>query len=98
MLYDLKKLPKFAKLTKLRVLKLNENHRELKLPDLSACTELVELDLREQSFREFPGLSSLVNLETLYLDKDLADANKPDTSMLAKLVNTDGGNFAYESG
>ena len=37
-----------------------------------------------------PGLSSLVNLETLYLDKDLADANKPDTSMLTKLVNTDG--------
>ena len=36
-----------------------------------------------------PGLSSLVNLETLYLDKDLADANKPDTSMLTKLVNTD---------
>ena len=28
--------------------------------------------------------------------KDLADANKPDTSMLTKLVNTDGGNFAYE--
>ena len=44
-----------------------------------------------------PGLSSLVNLETLYLDKDLADANKPDTSMLTKLVNTDGGNFAMSS-
>ena len=67
------------------------------LPDLSACTQLVELDLREQSFRDFPGLSSLVNLETLYLDEGLADANKPDTSMLRKLVDTDGGDLAYES-
>ena len=97
MIWNLEKLPELSKLMNLKVLKLNANSKLKVLPDLSACTQLVELDLREQSFRDFPGLSSLVNLETLYLDEGLADANKPDTSMLRKLVNTDGGDLAYES-
>ena len=93
----LTRLPELTKLTNLRVLKINIAHKLKVLPDLSACTALVELDLREMQLRKFPGVDRLVNLETLYLDDGLANENRPDTSMLEKLANTYQ-EFNYESG
>lgn len=78
--------PEIRKLTQLRIIDIY-NH-ELAIPDLSALTELLRLELSANQLTAIPDLSASTELRRLDLSKNLLTAI-PDLSALTKLKSLD---------